>query len=317
MFRRLVVYFYEYIQGEKKDSCGYAKLNIHDGECRGEIKLNHAPWLDKEVNISFYHEENENYVLWEAAAGKMEMGRLNLKFVCAAENAAENLKGILVYDGSDMMKIICGTPDGEEENFEKFRNVDKIAENSENKEENVEKIKKTEKLSTQNLTFPQKNVKNSEDSDNSVYEYDEECLKQKEQAGKDVNQEKKPTSCWQEKLFRLFPKIMICIDGEQTSGIRLRPHDMIWFPKSYWRMASNNFLLNGYYQYRYLLFFQGGKEEEKSYYLGVPGGFSVSEAVTAKQYGFTDFFRASGCTPEKAVFGTKSDRNFGFWCLKT
>ena len=118
-------------------------------------------------------------------------------------------------------------------------------------------------------------------------------------------------------MFHVFPKAILNINGERTTGIKLKPHDIVWFPGSYWRLASNKFLLNGYYNYRYILFFKGKGEYEGKYFLGTPGYFGVNDALTAKKFGFTDFFMADNYKENEKAFTGNEGRKFGFWCRET
>ena len=289
MFKRLVVYLYNYRNGEREENCGYAKITMYQGECRMELKVTNVPWPDGEKRLYFYQEKDGEFEKKEVMRGDMKSGELNLKHVCRCDRMVEGMsvgdvRGLLLYDGHDIMKVICGALRGEETEIHKLL----------------------------------------QKSDNSVYEYDEECLKDKEQCSKEevkeegeLREQEIRMETWQERLFQTFPKTEICINGETTVGIKLKPHDMVWFPSRYWRLASNKFLLNGYYQYRYLLFFRGIGECEGNYYIGTPGSFSVNDAITAKKFGFTDFFQVNKGWKQELKFGEKEDSKFGFWCHQT
>jgi hypothetical protein len=107
---------------------------------------------------------------------------------------------------------------------------------------------------------------------------------------------------WQELLFSKFPKVKIIFGGEVCEAIKMRPHDLVWFPRKYWRFSSNRFLLNGYYNCRCIMLIKGTADREGSYYLAVPGKNMVNEAIEARRQGFSEF-----------VSGKGED---GFWCCK-
>ncbi len=315
MFKRLAVYMNRYEDGRKTGSCGSAKLLIHNGECRMSLQLKDIQNTGKKARVFFYREEEGTYQTYPAGEMSIHNEQADFQTIFSCADLVEGIsfdemKGILVDCGESERNCICGTFRGEDEIMEKFgqnKKEEKVTEKV------IEEIK-NEDLSTQNLSFPQENVEKTEkiekieNSENSVYEYDEECLKSRNGAGK-------LPVCWQDKIFRVFPKIMLYVDGLETKGIKLKPQDVVWFPGSYWNLAANRFLLKEYAQFHYLLFFSmaGDTEEERRYYLGLPGYFSINEAVTAKQYGFSDFFSAS--QQKESIPENQAGQKFGFWSM--
>lgn len=305
MYKRLVVYLYSYRELEKKESCGYVKMNIHDGECKMEIHIKNTIGIKGSMDIYLLKKEDGKLIGKKIMDGEETKGNMDVRYTCKCSDMGGNLSidevlGILIYNGKNIQKCICGAMKSEEINIADYDCPDAMS------------VLQTEE------------IREVED-ENSVYEYDEECLKQKEQkkgshenmngCGKYMQkQEVKNMEDWQEKIFHVFPKVVINVNGEETSGIKLKPHDIVWFPGKYWRLASNKFLLNGYYNYRYILFFKGTGENKGRYYLGTPGNFGVNSAITARQFGFTDFFPADDCNENENTFLEKNTRNFGFWC---
>lgn len=308
MYKRLIVYLYYYKDGEKQENCGYMKINIHNGECRMDVHIMNLPQIEGEMGFYLLKKKDEKLTGREVMKGVVNEGSMNLKYDCKCNNMADNISideviGVLIYNGENIEKSICGAMKAEEIHPLDFEEEEDLE---------VEEIQ-------------------MEQEDNSVYEYDEDCLKEKEEKGAAECMDERVEGCstalndmenshigpvgsWQEKIFHVFPKTVVNINGEKTSGIKLKPHDIVWFPGRYWRLASNKFLLNGYYNYRYILFFKGTGEHEGRYYLGTPGNFGVNNAITAKQFGFTDFFAANGCNDDEKTFHRKDERNFGFWC---
>lgn len=112
----------------------------------------------------------------------------------------------------------------------------------------------------------------------------------------DVRAEK--TEKWQDIVFSKFPKVLVDFDNTLCEGIKMRPHDLVWFPKEYWGFSSNQYLLSGYYGSRYILFVKGVKEREGKYYLCVPG--TIYEMYKAKEQGFGEYVSV--------------DKDKGYWC---
>lgn len=126
---------------------------------------------------------------------------------------------------------------------------------------------------------------------------DKKAEKQNDKENDNINEAK-----WQELLFSKFPKVRINFGGEDSEAIKMRPHDLVWFPRKYWRFSNNRCLLNGYYNYRYIMLVKGMGEREGNYYLAVPGKNMVNEAISARKQGFSEFVRSKG--------------DLGFWCCK-
>jgi len=321
MYKRFVIYLYYYKNKERKGNCGYAKINIQNEECKIEINVKNIVQMEEIESLYLLKKEKDVWKKKQVRDITAKQGMIHLKFTCRFEEAAdafsvEEIQGILIYDGKDIQRAVCGTLTEEEISLPEIQGI-------ENALETAELVQEREK---------EYETESTDISENSVYEYDEECLKKKaENEGTDCTEEVRIESCctalndeenaqtisadtWQEKMFRVFPKVILNINGEKTAGIKLKPHDIVWFPGAYWRLASNKFLLNGYYNYRYILFFKGSGEYEGRYFLGTPGYFGISDAMTAKKFGFTDFFMAG---QNKGVSSGDEGKNFGFWCRQT
>lgn len=336
MYKRFIIYLYYYKNKEKKENCGYAKINIQNEECRIEINIKNIPQMEGAEELYLLTKKNHLWKKKKVTNIEAKQGIINVRYTCNFEEIgtdflADEIQGVLIYNGVNILKAVCGALTEGEINLSEIQEVKEILETAELGHKETEADKK----------------ESEEEFENSVYEYDEECLKKKaENKSEDCKEEIKIESCcttlneeentqilsadtWQEKMFRVFPKVILNINGEKTAGIKLKPHDIVWFPGAYWRLASNKFLLNGYYNYRYILFFKGSGEYEGKYFLGTPGYFGVSDAMTAKKFGFTDFFMAGegenkSVKEESAVNESirtvskgNDGRNFGFWCRET
>jgi hypothetical protein len=101
-----------------------------------------------------------------------------------------------------------------------------------------------------------------------------------------------------------------CEPDENTSKIqctRIRREEIARLPRCEWKLANNNFLLHGCYNYHHLVLL----EEDGRFYLGVPGLYHPKEARAAAAFGFPDFVRA-----EELNMATEEDAEdqFGYWC---
>ena len=93
--------------------------------------------------------------------------------------------------------------------------------------------------------------------------------------------------------------------GERYPGqcVRIEPQDIGCLPMRMWSLSGNPFLMQGYFQYRHLIFM----EWEKGYVIGVPGIYSNMMQSKAENAGSREFI---------AICGQKNCRGaFGYWLM--
>lgn len=90
-------------------------------------------------------------------------------------------------------------------------------------------------------------------------------------------------------------------DDEMEWCVQMEPADLFQFPMKYWHFAKNSFLLEGFYNYRHLLYAHKGDCE----YIGVPGQFHRRERYLAGQFGFPMF---KGTKKKRLTNG-----DYGYW----
>ncbi|MCH5266160.1 MAG: hypothetical protein J1F02_09690 [Lachnospiraceae bacterium] len=90
-------------------------------------------------------------------------------------------------------------------------------------------------------------------------------------------------------------------DDEMEWCLQIEPSDFSSFPMEFWHYAKNSFLLQGFYNYRHLLY----AHSKNKNYVGVPGQFHRREQYLASRFGFPRF----KATQKKRI--TSGD--FGYW----
>lgn len=108
---------------------------------------------------------------------------------------------------------------------------------------------------------------------------------------------------WAKKCCLHFPVMRPF--GERYPGqcVRIEPQDIGCLPMRMWSLSGNPFLMQGYFQYRHLIFM----EWEKGYVIGVPGIYSNMMQSKAENAGFREFI---------AICGQKNCRGaFGYWLM--
>lgn len=103
-----------------------------------------------------------------------------------------------------------------------------------------------------------------------------------------------PVSLW-EWLEKSHEKM--CPFGTNEEYFRITVEDIYRLEEEYHTLRNNQFLLHGYYNYKYLILGKkGGNSEE--YWLGVPGIYHEREKMAARMYGFEKF---EGAKPRYGV----------------
>ena len=81
-------------------------------------------------------------------------------------------------------------------------------------------------------------------------------------------------------------------------------------PRCEWRLANNNFLLHGYYNYRHLVLIDEGNQLK----LGVPGIYHEREARAAATFGFPEFIAEADVNVTLEPQERNENQQFGYWC---
>ena len=81
-------------------------------------------------------------------------------------------------------------------------------------------------------------------------------------------------------------------------------------PRCEWKLANNNFLLHGYYNYRHLVLIDEGNQLK----LGVPGIYHEREAREAATFGFPEFIAEADVNVTLEPQERNENQQFGYWC---
>lgn len=106
------------------------------------------------------------------------------------------------------------------------------------------------------------------------------------------------------RILMTFPAMRPFPNEQHLACARIEPQDLGCLPMTLWPLANNQFLLQGYYSYRHLIFAELG---EKKYAIGVPGIYSSRDRGQARQFGFRDFRPI--CKNRPCMGG------FGYWMM--
>ena len=91
---------------------------------------------------------------------------------------------------------------------------------------------------------------------------------------------------------------------------KIQRQDLSRLPRREWRIANNNFLLHGFYNYHHLLYIEDGKKV----WIGVPGIYHEKEKAAAMAFDFPEFRRLTDMEIELADEEKNTYEDFGYWC---
>lgn len=147
-------------------------------------------------------------------------------------------------------------------------------------EENVDIYEKNIEMSIdipqENTEMPRENIEIAKEHRN-LHKENEELLK-KHKTTESLNDK------MLERAFNRMCKVRMVIEDRQYQVVKMKPQEMIMLPRSYWRLANNCFLMEGYYTHKHILFFKC----KEGYAIGVPGRGVSNESVFANRFGFDE-----------------------------
>lgn len=117
----------------------------------------------------------------------------------------------------------------------------------------------------------------------------EEAQTEQEPEVDGMSEEVVPKSVWEQLLETHEPFFPF---NNEVEGFRIFPKDLNFLQAEYRLFQSNQFLMHGYYNYRHLILFRK-KDDQKEYWLGVPGIYHEREKMAARMFGFEKFESAN------------------------
>ena len=97
-------------------------------------------------------------------------------------------------------------------------------------------------------------------------------------------------------------------EDETVCCMQIELKDLRDLPKRYWYLGNNSFLLHGFFNYHYLIL---GNIEKNRWFIGIPGIYQRQERAMAAIFGFPEFLPVA--TKEKADTTEEPVNRFGYW----
>ena len=307
-YKRFISYIYEYVQGEKKESLGFVKVNARDGVCKIQIHMRGFYTRGQKPHEAYIFIQKRERLSGQPL-GELQNtnGALEWNGVTETDNlmksgfSLEESQGIYIEGEDHIYAAQWNDFPVDVERFEPLRRsvrqaVGGAPEGTASKEEreSEEGLKAAQIMADAPDAFDQ--------------EAAEPEAVQGERTAPEVP-EKKPDSRreqW-EYLTRHFPVMQYVEEGGAVmSSIRLDPKSLTRVPRDKWELGNNSFLLHGIYHYRHLLLLRRQTGEGVTYYIGVPGVYSEQEQMMASMFGFQEFRMLREPAAGKG--------SFGYWC---
>ena len=88
MYKRFIIYLYYYKNKEKKENCGYVKLNIQNTECRIEINVKNLPQIEGTEELYLLKKETHVWKKKKVTDVEATQGAINVRHTCSLEEIA-------------------------------------------------------------------------------------------------------------------------------------------------------------------------------------------------------------------------------------
>lgn len=102
----------------------------------------------------------------------------------------------------------------------------------------------------------------------------------------------------------------IDLQNSRRQIMKIQRGEISILPRCEWKLANNNFLLHGYYNYRHFVLIDEGNQLK----LGVPGIYHEREARAAATFGFPEFIAEADVNVTLEPQERNENQQFGYWC---
>ncbi len=347
VLKRFIRYLYEYGQGKRMRNVGFVKVEQGEDECTVHV---HGKGLrmgsEKSLQIYLlFEDEGTCFGIWQGEADNINPA-LNecVSYTAEETGTAENyerINGILLenMDGRRYAALWNDTPmdisnmriwKEPEEEVPKADTADISAEHAERMpaEEEQREIPAEEEQREIPPEEEQREIPPEEEQREMPAEEEQREMpeeeEQREMSEEEGQREMPAEDAEQEDLGSVMDAVPIIKSegiffteekgkpqikkGWQTKKIQRT--ELAKLARCEWRLANNNFLLHGYYNYHHLILLERGEQ----IMLGVPGIYHEKEAAAAGAFGFAEFIAKDRLDIKLSPEECNEDHPFGYWC---
>ena len=85
-----------------------------------------------------------------------------------------------------------------------------------------------------------------------------------------------------QRIYNRLCKSRMILEDVEYQVVKLKPQDLMWFPRCHWRLINNCFVMDGYYRYGHILFLI----YKEQFVFAVPALETAKTPDIAKKFGF-------------------------------
>lgn len=284
--KRFITYIYAYENTKKAGNTGFARIELRGEECRLEIHLRGVYAAQTHCKIYLFRKQGRG--IEGSLIGEMDVrnGAGDFNVIMKTAHIPTSLLSFFEMEGiflcsEDGRIFMSRWTEGEPlaVDMEHF-----IVWKAEQTEENIYAEEKQQENKIQTAQFDR-------ESDNE--------LRATELPARNFFPQYQWKDIW-EQFLKSHPASMPFSEKNITC-IKIELKDIRELPRKYWYLGNNNFLLHGFFNYRYLVLGKIEEDNEDKWFLGVPGIYQNQERVMAIIFGFPEFM------PEQV------ENRFGCW----
>ena len=322
--KRFIRYLYEYEGNQKKRNVGFVKVEQDGKETTISV---HGKGLcgKSNENISCYliKLDSEMGNILFVPAGEIQIGMISCggcfcyteELIRAGYGKTEQSVGQTCEKKDD----ICGLGLGDPKeafyvalwNEEMYGDLD-IARAKVFQEFDSDKTA-GESKSIKSIDEKEAEVETQFGDDEETENLEEEQPEKKEQETVEESSEKKEQETVEESSEKKDLKKDdrdIDLQNSRRQIMKIQRGEISILPRCEWKLANNNFLLHGYYNYRHLVLIDEGNQLK----LGVPGIYHEREARAAATFGFPEFIAEADVNVTLEPQERNENQQFGYWC---
>ena len=310
--KRFIRYLYEYEGNQKKRNVGFVKVEQDGKETTISV---HGKGLcgksNENISCYFIKLDSEMGNILFVPAGEIQIGMISCggcfcyteELIRAGYGKTEQSVGQTCEKKDD----ICGLGLGDPKeafyvalwNEEMYGDLD-IARAKVFREFDSDKTA-GESKSIKSIDEKEAEVETQFGDDEETENLEEEQPEKKEQETVEESSEKKD--------LRKDDKD-IDLQNFRRQIMKIQRGEISILPRCEWKLANNNFLLHGYYNYRHLVLIDEGNQLK----LGVPGIYHEREARAAATFGFPEFIAEADVNVTLEPQERNENQQFGYWC---
>lgn len=283
-YQRFLSYLFEYEGDQKKENCGFAKIEIRGDVQRIFLSVKNNEQAEILHVFGFYHTKDGcDCVPLGRMVVKNGKGQLqyinNGVYLAGSKIKFEQLSGIVAGRQKPFSNAYATVWDDQYFGLSLFEK-DRAKQTVQSESELVLENQSQEELQTMEVC----------------------CGDDSEETNKIEQEQDKADAVWAQ-LSTAYQHIET-LPGDTVVCLKVMPADIGRLPRPNWMLSNNGFLMYSFVKFRYIVF---AKVTQGRYELWVPGNYEKSEELMAQMFGFYCFRSVKS---KKASTG-----DFGYWCV--